>query len=99
MSLQPLFCLCKRFLNIPYISAPHALSNDIFNTLIMHVYCSFAVDEIEEELAPLTEALEPPPVETYDDQLNLAREATKELGWIHILGTVPCLYYVQEGYF
>jgi len=27
-------------------------------------------DEIEEELAPLTEALEPPPTDTYDDQLN-----------------------------
>ena len=44
------------------------------------------IDEIEEELAPLTEALEPPRVETYEDQLNQAREATKDLSWIHILG-------------
>jgi hypothetical protein len=42
--------------------------------------------EIEEELAPLTEALEPPAIETYDDQLILAKHAAADLSWIHALG-------------
>ena len=44
------------------------------------------LDEIEEELAPLTESLEPPPMETYADQLDKARKATFGLSWVQILG-------------
>ena len=44
------------------------------------------LDEIEEELAPLTEALEPPPLETYADQLDKARKETHGLSWVQILG-------------
>ena len=46
----------------------------------------FDLDEIEEELAPLTEALEPPPMETYADQLDKARKGTHGLSWVQILG-------------
>ncbi len=52
---------------------------------IKHITFYFP-DEIEEELAPLTEALEPPPLETYADQLDKARQATQGLSWVHILG-------------
>ncbi len=38
------------------------------------------------ELAPLTEALEPAPLETYEDQLNRVKDAAAKLGWIHVLG-------------
>ena len=51
-------------------------------SLLFHYF----VDEIEEELAPLTEALEPPQSDTYEDKLNRAREATEGLSWIHLLG-------------
>ena len=46
----------------------------------------FLTDEIEEELAPLTEALDPPAIKTYNDQLNLAKQASVELSWIHAIG-------------
>ena len=43
-------------------------------------------DDIEEEMAPLVEQLEPAPVETYEDQLNKARSAIQGLSWIQVLG-------------
>ena len=64
---------------VAYHSAMYGLS--YINPLI-----SFHVDDIEEELAPLMEELEPPPVETYEDQLNKARTATQGLSWVQILG-------------
>ncbi len=42
--------------------------------------------EIEEELAPLTESLEPPVLETYEDQITKCRAATNGLSWVQILG-------------
>jgi hypothetical protein len=49
-------------------------------------------DEIEKELAPLTEALEPPHVETYEDQLQRLRESINDLSWIHIIGKRAALF-------
>lgn len=43
-------------------------------------------DEIEEELAPLIEAQEVKKVETYEEQVNRAKEGAQDLGWIHFLG-------------
>ena len=43
-------------------------------------------DVIEEEMAPLLESLEPSLVETYADQVEKAKDATKDLSWIHIVG-------------
>lgn len=43
-------------------------------------------DEIEEELAPLIEAQEVKKVETYDEQVNRAKQGAQDLGWIHFLG-------------
>ncbi len=51
-------------------------------------------DEIEEELAPLTAALEPPVVETYTDLLNKARKATGAVSWVRVLGK-----YTTQGLF
>lgn len=42
--------------------------------------------EIEREMAPLVEAVEPPPSETYDQQLNNACKATEGLSWVHVIG-------------
>lgn len=43
--------------------------------------------EIEEELAPLSEA-EAKAVESYDDQVNKTRVAAKDLSWLHLLGEI-----------
>ena len=51
-----------------------------------NAYICVVKDEIEEELAPLTEALDPPPVETYDDELQKVRQAANDLSWTHIMG-------------
>ena len=37
-------------------------------------------------MAPLTEQLEPPPVETYADQLEKVRQASDQLSWVQVLG-------------
>lgn len=49
------------------------------------IYLMFT-DEIEEELAPLIEAQEVKKVETYDEQVNRAKQGAQDLGWIHFLG-------------
>lgn len=49
-------------------------------------------DEIEEELAPLIEAQEVKKVETYDEQVNSAKQGAQDLGWIHFLGNEFILY-------
>ena len=41
---------------------------------------------MEEDLAPLTEALDPPPVETYEDEINKVRQAANEISWTHVMG-------------
>ena len=49
------------------------------------------LDEIDEELAPLTEALEPPPIETYHDELLNVHQASGDLSWTHVMGECdPC---------
>ena len=52
------------------------------------------VDEIEEELAPLTEALDPPPIETYDDELQKVRQAATDLSWTHIMGKILVFQFI-----
>ena len=42
--------------------------------------------EIEEEMANLTEELEPPPVETYDDELVKVKQAANQISWTHVMG-------------
>lgn len=49
------------------------------------IYLMFT-DEIEEELAPLIEAQEVKKVETYDEQVNRAKQGAQDLGWVHFLG-------------
>ena len=49
------------------------------------IFVAFSA-EIEEELAPLTEALEPPVSDTYDGMLGKARDAVNGLSWVQILG-------------
>lgn len=49
-------------------------------------------DEIEEELAPLIEAQELKKVETYEEQVNRAKDGAKDLGWIHFLGNIMSIY-------
>ena len=59
------------------------------NSQVSHSFLASVIpvsDEIEEELAPLTEALEPPPIETYYDELQKVKQAAGELSWTHILG-------------
>ena len=51
------------------------------------------VAELEEDLAPLTEALEPPPVETYEDEITKVRQAANEVSWTHVMGKcITCLH-------
>jgi hypothetical protein len=42
--------------------------------------------EIEEELASMAEAQEVRVVETYDEKVTKARQASGELSWIQVLG-------------
>lgn len=44
------------------------------------------LDEIEEELGPLEEALDTNPPETYESQLKRMKEATSQISWLKILG-------------
>ena len=37
-------------------------------------------------MANLTEELEPPPVETYDDELVKVKQAANQISWTHVMG-------------
>ena len=51
-------------------------------------------DEIELELASLTECLEPAQPNSYQDQLNRAKDATADVSWLNILG--KCFKYLSQ---
>lgn len=46
----------------------------------------FSVDEIEEELGPLSESLNPTQPESYESQLNSVKEAASKISWTRIMG-------------
>ncbi|GFO44544.1 hypothetical protein PoB_007104900 [Plakobranchus ocellatus] len=65
---------------------PDFVSLDLLSGYVLGEKKKVYKNEIEEELASMTEAQEPVPSETYDDQVNKARQAARELSWIHLLG-------------
>ncbi|XP_012946048.1 cilia- and flagella-associated protein 54 [Aplysia californica] len=65
---------------------PDFLGLDLLSGYVLGEKKKVYKNEIEEELASLIEAQEVKVSETYDDQVNKARVAAKELSWIHLLG-------------
>ncbi|KAK3792964.1 hypothetical protein RRG08_060658 [Elysia crispata] len=65
---------------------PDFVSLDLLSGYVLGEKKRVYKNEIEEELASMTEAQEPRPPETYDDKVNKARQAAHDLSWIHLLG-------------
>ncbi|GFS23152.1 cilia- and flagella-associated protein 54-like [Elysia marginata] len=68
------------------IEVPDFVSLDLLSGYVLGEKKKVYKNEIEEELASMTEAQEPRPAETYDDKVNKARQAARDLSWIHLLG-------------
>ncbi|KAK3102398.1 hypothetical protein FSP39_011137 [Pinctada imbricata] len=65
---------------------PDFIALDLISAYVLGEKKKIYKNEIEEELAPLIEAQEVKKVESYEEQVNNAKDGAKELGWIHILG-------------
>ncbi|RUS83830.1 hypothetical protein EGW08_008411 [Elysia chlorotica] len=68
------------------MSVPDFVSLDLLSGYVLGEKKKVYRNEIEEELASMTEAQEPRPPETYDDKVHKARQAAQDLSWIHLLG-------------
>ena len=52
----------------------------------MEIVCRYP-DNIDAETAALIDKLAPPPMDTYEDQLNRVKEAaTNHLVWLNVIG-------------
>ncbi|XP_078309888.1 cilia- and flagella-associated protein 54-like isoform X7 [Crassostrea virginica] len=65
---------------------PDFVALDLVSAYVLGEKKKVYKNEIEEELAPLIEAQEVKKVETYEEQVNRAKEGAQDLGWIHFLG-------------
>ncbi|XP_056000170.1 cilia- and flagella-associated protein 54-like isoform X4 [Ostrea edulis] len=65
---------------------PDFVALDLVSAYVLGEKKKVYKNEIEEELAPLIEAQEVKKVETYEEQVNRAKDGAKDLGWIHFLG-------------
>nr|XP_034306398.1 cilia- and flagella-associated protein 54 isoform X5 [Crassostrea gigas] len=65
---------------------PDFVALDLVSAYVLGEKKKVYKNEIEEELAPLIEAQEVKKVETYDEQVNRAKQGAQDLGWIHFLG-------------
>lgn len=65
---------------------PDFVALDLVSAYVLGEKKKVYKNEIEEELSTMVEAQEVKHVETYEEQVNKAKDAAKELGWIHFLG-------------
>ncbi|CAH1784493.1 unnamed protein product [Owenia fusiformis] len=59
---------------------------DLVSSYVFGIKKKIYKNDIEEEMAPLIESLEPKHVETYDEQVHKAKLLACDISWIHLLG-------------